>query len=173
MHFKNRLFLNLFVLCTFYGSINYTYSVEIVENAEDLDLAIIAANGGGDDQIEFDDDITLPGTLVPGTLRPLNIDDTFTPVDKTFTIDGKGKTLNGDGSFRGFFIRGNGSGKITIKNLTIENTTAIGGDGGDSKRGGRGGGGAGLGGAIFVGAGSNVILQDVTFKDTKAEGVDG
>src|ERR1700722_2668468 len=52
----------------------------------------------------------------------------------TLKIVGNGDTIDGGGSQRGFFVY---SGKVTIEDLTIENTKAVGGAGA------RGGGGGG------------------------------
>src|SRR5205085_1806090 len=61
----------------------------------------------------------------------------------TLTIDGGGATLDGGGLHRGFFVY---AGDVTIKNLTVENQLAHGGDASGED----GGGGAGFGGGLFV-----------------------
>ena len=67
-------------------------------------------------------------------------------------------TIDGLGDQRGFFVY---SGSVTLENLLIENTAAQGGAGGGGGDG--GGGGAGLGGGLFVAAGANVSLDNVSF----------
>jgi hypothetical protein len=97
----------------------------------------------------------------------------------TLAIEGDGATLNGANSQgvsdnqRGLFVY---AGAVTIDDLTIANTKAIGGSGG-----GGGGGGAGLGGGLFVaddtsnGAASTgvVTLNNVGFSDDSAVGGKG
>ena len=69
------------------------------------------------------------------------------------TIDGAGQTLDGGNAYRGFFVY---SGPVTIENLTIKDTAAIGGVGGAEAQ--PGGGGAGLGGGLFVASSGSVTL---------------
>jgi hypothetical protein len=57
---------------------------------------------------------------------------------------------------------------ITVENLTIADTAAVGGNGGDGA-----GGGAGLGGAIFVGHGVAATLSGDTFSHNSAVGGGG
>ena len=71
----------------------------------------------------------------------------------------------GTNAVRGLFAY---AGNVTVNNLTIQNTVAQGGAGGNSAFG--GGGGAGLGGGLFVGAGANVTLNSVSFSGNKAIG---
>src|SRR5882672_8658103 len=61
------------------------------------------------------------------------------------TIDGKNEATQQSYNQRGFFVY---SGVVTLENMTIANTVAHGGDGGDGLGG--GGGGAGLGGGLFI-----------------------
>jgi autotransporter-associated beta strand protein len=81
------------------------------------------------------------------------------------TIQGNGYTLDGGGITRGFFVL---SGSVNIDNLTVQNTVAQGGAGGESDA--AGGGGAGLGGGLFVGGSANVALDGVNFRNTSAVG---
>jgi T5SS/PEP-CTERM-associated repeat protein len=83
----------------------------------------------------------------------------------TLTIDGGGHVLNGAGANSGLAVLG---GKVTISDLTIEDTVATGGDGDHS-----GGGGAGLGGGLFVGPGGNVVISNVQFANDSAVGGKG
>lgn len=79
------------------------------------------------------------------------------------TIDGHGNTLDGGGVQRGFFVY---SGAVTIQNLTIQHAIAQGGNGGS----GGGGGGMGAGGALFMAAGTNVLLSNVSLLANTAQG---
>ena len=72
---------------------------------------------------------------------------------KSLTIDGNGKTLNGNGANRGLFVY---AGTVAVNDLNIANTLAKGGAGGE------GGGGAGLGGALFVNKDATVTISNVT-----------
>ncbi|MBY0445144.1 MAG: hypothetical protein K2Q15_08055, partial [Burkholderiales bacterium] len=62
----------------------------------------------------------------------------------------------------GYFVE---SGKLNISNATVKNFTTKGGDGS--------GGGAGLGGAIFINSGAEVVLDNVNFSGNAAVGGDG
>jgi hypothetical protein len=86
----------------------------------------------------------------------------------TLLIDGGGATLRGDGNERGLFVY---AGTVEIGNLTISNTAAVGGNGGNGWEG--GGGGAGLGGGLFVGANAVVGLGNVNFVNNAAIGGNG
>jgi hypothetical protein len=112
-------------------------------------------------------------------------------VDGPVAIDGEGYSLtsadlNGKPEYRGLLLfnsaneftdcgPGDGDGlcqyappnstTMTVENLTIANTVALGGSGGDGA-----GGGAGLGGAIFVGNGVAVTLSDDAFSGDSAAG---
>jgi hypothetical protein len=78
---------------------------------------------------------------------------------------GAGATLDGGNTVRGLFAY---AGNLTVDNVTIQNTVAQGGAGGNAEF--AGGGGAGLGGGLFVGANANVTLNSVSFSDDKAVG---
>lgn len=97
------------------------------------------------------------------------------------TINGNGYSLSGAGKYRGLFVA---SGSWAINNLTIRQTLALGGKGGDGGRwgganggpygpGAGGGGGAGLGGGLFVKTGAVVTLNAVNFKANAAQGGSG
>jgi hypothetical protein len=73
--------------------------------------------------------------------------------------------LDGGNTVRGLFAY---AGNLTVDNLTIQNTVAQGGAGGNSAF--AGGGGAGLGGGLFVAARANVTLNSVSFSANKAFG---
>ncbi|MCE9530945.1 MAG: hypothetical protein K8T89_07455, partial [Planctomycetes bacterium] len=111
--------------------------------------AIVSATSG--DTITFTNNII----LTTGDL-PL--------VQRNVTIRGQNFTLSGNNQFRGLFVAAFTPGTDTmipvtvgIQDLTIQNTKAQGGLGGNGGFAG-GGGGAGLGGAIFVGNLANVTL---------------
>lgn len=86
----------------------------------------------------------------------------------TVTIDGN------MGAYSGFFIP---TGNVTIQNMTFQNLTAKGGNGGDGISG--GGGGMGAGGAIyapqsfFTGPSPSVTLMNVSINDCSAVGGNG
>ncbi len=83
-------------------------------------------------------------------------------------VNGNGATLRGDANERGLLVY---SGTVEIANLTITNTVALAGNGGNGWEG--GGGGAGLGGGLFVGAGAVVATSNVDFIANAAVGGDG
>ena len=65
------------------------------------------------------------------------------------------------------------SGTIAVNDLIITNAKAHGGTGGSGDGGGSGGGCAGLGGALFIGAGTNVTVSNVSLQNNSARGGDG
>lgn len=86
----------------------------------------------------------------------------------TVTIDGN------NGSYSGFFIP---MGNVTIQNMTFQNLTARGGDGGNGISG--GGGGMGAGGAIYApqaflnGSNPSITLMNVSINNCSAVGGNG
>ncbi len=143
------------------------FSAVNVSSDGELQNAIISANLGGDNTINFVNNITLtsPGIGAPN-LRPINANYDFTPGNYPITINGNNFTLNGANAFRGFFVRG---GTVSINNLNFGNTLSEGGQGGDTG----GGGGSGIGGSVIVGTGTNVTLVNPTFVNSKAQGGHG
>jgi fibronectin-binding autotransporter adhesin len=94
-------------------------------------------------------------------------------ISTSVTIDGAGHALSGNNQFRGLLVTAFGSADppdVSIRNLAITNTVAIGGNGGSGSAG--GGGGAGLGGALFVGQ-ANVTLSNVSVTSSAAVGGQG
>lgn len=92
------------------------------------------------------------------------------------TIDGGANniTLSGANTYRGFFIgdagqTANGAIHATIENLTITQTKAVGGAGGNLGYGG-GGGGAGMGGAVFVSSTATVTVANLALTSNQAVG---
>ena len=163
------LFIALFTYCS-----SCLESVATVNSDSDLENAVLKANRGLEPLIEFGSNINSSKKT-----RPFNATEILSPANQTFTIDGKGfffkqPTLS-SGPQAGFFVRG-GTGRVTIKNLTIESGIARGGGGGSgdtSKKGGAGGGGLGAGGGLFLNEGAKVILENVTFKSCQAIGGSG
>jgi hypothetical protein len=145
-----------------------------------LRSAMLAANSDGSDTITFAPalagqtihlSLVGDGTAGPSALAVVGVSGTvlgnviFRP--SFVTIDGgaaPGLTLSGPGgatSLRLFFVAQNCG--LTLKNLTLSNGQARGGDGGEG-----GGGAAGLGGAVFnEGA---LTVQACTFTDNLALG---
>lgn len=87
----------------------------------------------------------------------------------TVTIDGTNGgnqiIIDGEGSFRGFFIR---QGNVTLENITLSNTSATHNDSGLTG----GGGGLGAGGGIFNDE-ADVTIDNVTFQKCTASGGSG
>jgi len=110
----------------------------------------------------------LSGTITLTSLLP--------PVNYPVTLNGPGSgilTISGNNLYRIFFIGGGtapftstapASPTVSIKNLTLANGK---GKGGSSTTG--GGGAAGMGGAIFMNAGT-VTIENVTFSGNTAQG---
>lgn len=97
-------------------------------------------------------------------------------IGRSLTVDGAGFTLSGADLYRGLVVLRTGGGtappvNVDLQNLTIANTVAIGGAGGNGNAG--GGGGAGLGGAIFVGDGANLSVSNVNVTISTAIGGSG
>ena len=87
-------------------------------------------------------------------------------ITQNLTVNGNNFTLSGASSAApgtsGLFVF---SGTVAINDLTISQVTAQGGAGGNG-----GGGGAGLGGALFVAAGANVTVTNVSLLNNVARG---
>ncbi|NGX60373.1 MAG: hypothetical protein KR126chlam3_01546, partial [Chlamydiae bacterium] len=117
-------------------------------------------------------------SIVFDTGGTITLDSPLPKIDKNLSINGSGQTITIDGvdTYRPFTII---SGTVEIKNLTIEDGLAKGGDGGNGglespdARGGGAGGGLGAGGAIFANEGVNLTVEKITFQSGKAEGGDG
>ncbi len=131
---------------------------------------VISLEGGGNDGsagegTAFTISLDVPsGTLtLDAGLLAINLAE-----GTSLTLLGNGATLDGAGWQRGLFVQ---AGTVTIQGLTIANTVAAGGVGGDGWFG--GGGGGGLGGGLFVAAAGVVTLQDVAFTNNTAQGGHG
>ncbi len=131
----------------------------------DLQNAIINANAGLDETINFLNSITLTGAIAPN-LRPVNVDPGFSPTSNAITINGNNFSLGGSNTFRGFFVRG---GTVNINNLSFSSNLSQGGVGGQVG----GGGGGGIGGALIVGTGATVTVVNPSFVNSKAQGGNG
>lgn len=119
---------------------------------------------------DFPMTIQLNGILpiINNSINPVNI--TIGNPDPTsiVTIDGN------SGTYSGFFIP---TGNVTIQNMTFQNLTAKGGDGGNGIS--AGGGGMGAGGAIYApqiflnGSNPSVTLMNVSINNCSAVGGNG
>ena len=125
----------------------------------DASLRAAITSAGSGDRIVFTGNITLAADLPA--------------VQTNVTIVGNGNSLSGNNQFRGLFI-GAFSGAtqvpvtVAVQDLTITNTRARGGTGGQ-----RGGGGAGLGGAIFVANQATLTVSNVNLTNNAAVGGNG
>jgi len=114
--------------------------------------------------------ITLNGILpiINNSSNPVNITIGNPGSTPTATIDGN------SGAYSGFFIP---MGNVTIQNMTFQNLTAKGGNGGDGISG--GGGGMGAGGAIYApqtflnGSNPSITLANVSINNCSAVGGNG
>jgi len=104
-------------------------------------------------------------TITLGAMLPLlNLENS--DLSQPLTIDGgSGTTIDGASTYRGFFAR---QGSVSLKNLTVQNVFANGGNGGSSG----GGGGMGAGAGIFI-DGALVTLSNVTISTAQATGGNG
>src|SRR5262249_2615996 len=118
--------------------------------AGSLRAAIDQANAAPDaDTIVFAPGIA-GGTTRLSTIGNTTLGPSAFGITSPITIAGTGETITRDGTaaaFRLFLV--DTGGNLTLKNLTLSNGLAQGGDGGANGYGGGGGGAAGLGGGIF------------------------
>jgi len=170
---RRSLRIGLFSLglgCAFAGSPLWATEYTVNSAADDgtagtLRWAIEQANAnpGSNDTITFD-----------SGLSSISLSSGLPVIDKqggTLSIEGSGAsslTIDGGSSSRAFFVH---QGTVTIKDVTIANGTAQGGNGGAGHTG--GGGGLGAGGAIFVDQTANVTLENVNIVDSAAQGGNG
>ena len=112
-------------------------------------------------------------TIVFGASITLTAD--LPAVASNITLDGGGHTLSGNSLYRGFVVGNLSDGplsvNVTVQNITIANTVALGGAGGTGSAG--GGGGAGLGGALFVAEQASVTISNVSITGSSAIGGSG
>ncbi len=130
-----------------------------VSSQSQLNSAIEQADtaSGGTFDIVLSADITEGQTGQPAGLYALDL-----ASGVSVTIDGGGHTISGLGTNGGIAVIG---GRVSISDLTIEDTIALGGTGSGS-----GGGGAAVGGGLFVGPQADVSLHDVLFRTDAAQG---
>lgn len=102
---------------------------------------------------------TIDATAVTDTITLLSA---LPNITDDVIIKGSGLTINGDSTYRAFFIL---SGNVTISNMTFYNCVANG------ENRGSGGAGAGMGGAVYIDNGT-IVLQNINFKDNIAKGGD-
>ena len=135
-----------------------------VTDGASLSAAIAQAdsNASASYVINFQNNITL-SAAAGNTLNAFN-------TTSNVTVNGGGFTLDGGGVQRGFFVY---AGTVAINNLTIQNTQALGGNGGATTASGSGGGGLGAGGALFVASGGNVTVSNVALNGNNATGGTG
>ena len=144
-----------------------------VSNWNELNNAIITNNNPSSpfffNEIRFSTNIKYDQIT-----NPLGARGDFTPITlSNFTINGQnfsfshGPLSPSAKPARGFMAYGESS--YTIKNLTFSRSKAQGGDGGNPG----GGGAAGVGGALFIRADSQVILENVHFNNCRAQGGQG
>ena len=125
--------------------------------------AVAAAGSNSTVSINFTGGFTLTSSLAPLVTTAGNV---------TVNITGNNNTLNGASSFQGIEVSGANAPVVTISNLVINATRARGGNGGGGGDGG-GGGGLGAGGGLFVAAGANVTIDNVSFTNNSAVGGNG
>jgi len=151
------------------SSSSLIYANTPVATSTDLQNAIVAANSGGDNTITLTAPIDLTVAFGAPNLRPINTTDAFAPIPaNSVTIFGGGAStpINGGGAHRGFLVRG---GTVTLNGINFFQTASFGGAGGNTS----GGGGAGIGGALIVDTGANVIATNCTFQSSSATGGNG
>ena len=148
----------LFITCgALHASAQTAGQIFTVHTDAELRLAITSAAAG--DTIRFANNIVLASNLPS--------------VSTNITIDGGGFVLAGQQLYRGLFIGaptegGSMSVAVTVQNLQITDTVAIGGTGGSGASG--GGGGAGLGGGLYIDRGAVVTVSNVQITHAQAAG---
>jgi hypothetical protein len=118
-----------------------------------------------DDAITTLDAVSSPGTYTitfSADITEGDVDALYAAPGVAVVIQGNSLTLDGSGTGNGLAVLG---GKVSIADLTIEDTLARGVAGSGS-----GGGGAGLGGGLFVGPTGSVALDNVSFVTDAAKG---
>lgn len=143
-----------------------TVTTNADSGAGSLRAAITTAQAdGAADSIVFD--ASLAG-------QTIIIASAFDPITTPITITGFASntvTINGNSLHRPFIISGGGS--LTLRDLSLQNCYAIGGNGGEGRSDAGGGGGApGLGGAIWLNAGT-LDVRGCSFTSCRARGGNG
>lgn len=137
-----------------------------------LDTALQSVNAGPDFTLTFDSG----SVSLTNQVRPANSNGNFTFANQSITINGNSNSLNGNGTTRGFFIGGSGAttaNAVFINNLTFNQNTAKGGDGGIPSTSGNGGGGMGAGGGLYMAPDTRAVLTNCSFTNCKAMGGNG
>ncbi len=120
---------------------------------DDASLRAALTAAGNGDVLSFAGNVVVAGDDLP-------------VIQKNLMIEGNGFSLDGANARRGLFVY---AGVVSIRDLTIQNARARGGDGGFLG----GGGGAGLGGALFVASGADVSVSNVQLRNSTAVGGNG
>jgi len=151
-----------FTLLILSSPLFFSLTASATTNGAQLEAAIKDVNNGRIQNVQITDHIEYSQSL-----HPLNLRSDFSLAGIPILIEGNGHTLKATSDkARGFICFGENQSKpITIRNLTLDSSTAKGGEGQDG-----GGGGAGFGGGVFVGKGSHVVLDNVHFVNCQAIG---
>jgi hypothetical protein len=179
--FKYLVFLftshSLFAITTLHVTLSSDNNPGGIGEVADLRYSLNSMNQGlntspDDYAIVFDFPMTiqLNGILpiINNSSNPVNITIGNPGSTPTVTIDGN------NGAYSGFFIP---MGNVTIQNMTFQNLTSKGGNGGDGISG--AGGGMGAGGAIYApqsfldGSNPSITLLNVSINDCSAVGGNG
>lgn len=166
---------------TFETQNSWSLTVNVTTNANSgpgsLRDALVRGNASNDSNITITFDPALGAIILLNSLPIIsNYANDGTLKTKTWSIDGKHAVIDGNSSHRAFFVSPVSTTPdipfnyphlltVTIKDLTIQNTLAKGGDGYHG-----GGGGLGAGSGVFVNRSSHVILEGVNFNTCQAIG---
>lgn len=142
--------------------------------AQALDVVVTttADNGAGSLRQAIEDvnnsaDLANTITLQLVGSTTITLGSALQPIGNNVVIDGTGATISGNGADRIFFVA---SGNVALKNFTLQDGLAQGGNGGNADTAGGGGGGLGAGGAVFVNSAAVVTLEQVQFVNNAAAG---
>src|SRR3990167_7890391 len=101
----------------------------------------------------------------------VTLSESLPPITATLTIKGFGAAVNGQDQYAAFLVQ---SGSLTLKELTVENALALGGDGTPGpdtfQSGGSGGGGNAYGGGLFIRSGAVVTLNGSSLSGNTSQG---
>jgi len=151
--------LSAFLITALTGLTGYAQSTYTVSNTDD-------SGAGSLRQAMLDAEVSAGADIIDATgiSGTITLDSALSTITQDLMINGPGAanlSISGANLYRPFFVTG---GTVQIKNLSIINGKA---QGGSPTVG--GGGGAGMGGAIYIDAGS-VTLTSVTFSGNSAVG---
>ncbi len=116
--------------------------------------------------LNANDGDTIDCSLIAG--QTITLSASLPAITKSYTINGAGITIDGDGAYQAFQVA---SGNSTITALTIQNTLSKGGDGGSGYSG--GGGGVGGGGALYLHGDTSLTLSASTLLNNRTQGGNG